>query len=115
MKKVAREAAIVVLTPVVKKAATGLTKQLATKGPELYQDYIEPRIDEAGGIGELAKKVTDSKGLKGMAVGKAAESVMDKVTGGKSGGGEGDGTGRGGRLPGQGGIDVGGPRDGAHK
>ena len=63
MKKVAREAAIVVLTPVVKKAATGLTKQLATKRPELYQEYIEPRIDEAGGIGELAKTLTDSQAL----------------------------------------------------
>jgi len=46
MKKVAREAAIVVLTPVVKKAATSLTKQLATKGPELFQEYIEPRIEK---------------------------------------------------------------------
>src|SRR5436190_494402 len=114
MKKVAREAAIGVLTPVVKKAATGLTKQLATKGPELYQEYIEPRIEEAGGVGELAKKVTDSKGLKGMAVGKAAESVMDKVTGGRSGGGKADGTGRGRRLPIQEAIDVGVPIDVAY-
>src|SRR5436190_2130177 len=114
MKKVAREAAIGVLTPVVKKAATGLTKQLATKGPELYQEYIEPRIEEAGGVGELAKKVTDSKGLKGMAVGKAAESVMDKVTGGRSGGGKADGTGRGRRLPIQEATDVGVPIDVAY-
>src|SRR5436190_5935269 len=114
MKKVAREAAIGVLTPVVKKAATGLTKQLATKGPELYQEFIEPRIEEAGGVGELAKKMTDSKGLKGMAVGKAAESMMDKFTGGKGGGGKADGTGRGRRLPIQEAIDVGVPIDVAY-
>jgi uncharacterized membrane protein len=113
MKKVAREAAIVVLTPVVKKAATSLTKQLATKGPEFFQDYVEPRIEEAGGVGNLAKELTGSKGLKGMAVGKAAESVMGKVTG-KSGGGKADGTGRGRRLPIQEAIDVGVPIDVAY-
>jgi uncharacterized membrane protein len=113
MKKVAREAAIVVLTPVVKKAATSLTKQLATKGPELFQDYVEPRIEEAGGVGNLAKELTGSNGLKGMAVGKAAESVMGKVTG-KGGGGKADGTGRGRRLPIQEAIDVGVPIDVAY-
>jgi uncharacterized membrane protein len=113
MKKVARDAAIVVLTPVVKKAATNLTKQLATKGPELYQDYLEPKIEEAGGIGNLAKQATGSGGLKGMAVGKAAEGLVDKVTGGK-GGGKADGTGRGRRLPVQESIDVGVPIDVAY-
>jgi uncharacterized membrane protein len=114
MKKVAREAAIVVLTPVVKKAATSLTKQLATKGPELFQEYVEPRIEEAGGIGNLAKDLTGSKGLKGMAVGKAAESMMGKVTGKGGSGGKADGTGRGRRLPIQESIDVGVPIDVAY-
>jgi hypothetical protein len=87
MKKVAREAAIVALTLVGRKAATSLTKQLAAKGPKLYQEFIGPRVDEAGGINELAKKVTDSKGLKGIAVGMAAESMLDRFTGAKNGGG----------------------------
>jgi hypothetical protein len=99
MKKVAREAAIVVLTLVGKKAATGVMKQLATKGPGLYKEFIGPRVEEAGGINELAKRVTDSRGLKGIAVGMAAESVMDKFTGGSSGGRNADGTGRRRRRP----------------
>src|SRR4051794_16300472 len=115
MKKVAREAAIVVLTPVVKKVATSAAKNLATKGPELYQQYLEPKIEEAGGIGELAKKATGEGGLKGAAIGKAAESVVGKVTGGKGGsGGKADGTGRGRRLPIQESIDVGVPIDVAY-
>jgi hypothetical protein len=83
VRKVARQAALVVLTLVGKKAATGLTKQLATKWPEMYRQFIEPRVEEAGGINELAKRVTDPKGLKGVAVGMAAESVLDRFTGGK--------------------------------
>jgi hypothetical protein len=99
MKKVAREAAIVVLTLAGKRAATGLTKKFATRGPEMYRQFIEPRVEEAGGINELARRVTDSKGLKGIAVGMAAESVLDKFTGGKGGGRKADDTCRGRRRP----------------
>src|SRR5512139_1555496 len=113
LKKVAREAAIVVLAPVVKKATTSIAKQAATKGPELFQEHLAPRIEEAGGIGNLAKQATGSSGLKGMAIGKAAESVMGKVTGGQRGG-KADGTGRGRRLPVQESIDVGVPIDVAY-
>jgi hypothetical protein len=98
MKKVAREAAIVVLTLVGKRAATGVTKQLAAKWPEMYRQFVEPRVEEAGGINELAKRVTDSKGLKGIAVGMAAESMLDRFTGAKSGR-KADDTGRGRRRP----------------
>jgi uncharacterized membrane protein len=107
LKNVASDAALSVLAPVAKKAATSAAKYAVKKGPELLEDTVMPKLEEAGGV----------KGLVGQAMssGGAAGGMLSKLTGGdddEGGGGDaGDGTGKGRRMPVQQAVDVAAPID----
>jgi uncharacterized membrane protein len=115
LKSVAREAAIEVLGPVTRKATTAAAKYAVAKGPELatktvvpkIKDTVAPKIEEAGGAGQLAKgalsKVTDSGG-----------GLLSKIGIGGDGAAEGAGTGKGRRLPVQESVDVAVPLETAY-
>jgi uncharacterized membrane protein len=98
LKDVASDAALAVLAPVAKKAATSAAKMAVKKGPELLESKLMPMLAEAGGPAGLL------------------ETVKDKVTGDgdEDGGGDrsaGDGTGKGRRMPIQQAVDVAAPID----
>jgi uncharacterized membrane protein len=92
-----RQAALEVLKPLAREAATSAAKAAATKGPELLKDRVMPKVEEAGGPGELAKGAL-SKG------GDVAGGLTEKI--GRKKGKAPTGTGRGRRLPVQEHIDV---------
>jgi uncharacterized membrane protein len=94
-----RGAAIEVLQPVVKEAATSAAKVAADKGPDLVKGKLGPAVASAGGVGGLAKMAADKGG-------DLVGGITDKVGGGK-GGKSPSGTGRGRRLPVQEHVDVG--------
>jgi uncharacterized membrane protein len=94
-----RGAAIEVLQPVVKEAATSAAKVAADKGPDLVKGKLGPAVASAGGVGGLAKMATEKGG-------DLVGGIADKVGGGK-GGKSPSGTGRGRRLPVQESVDVG--------
>jgi uncharacterized membrane protein len=92
-----RQAALEVLKPLAREAATSAAKMAATKGPELLKDRVMPKVEEAGGPGELAKGAL-SKGSD------VAGGLTEKI--GRKKGKEPSGTGRGRRLPVQEHLDV---------
>src|SRR4051812_2241031 len=91
LKGVMSEAAVSVLAPVAKKFATQAAKMAIERGPELLEDTILPKLQDASGmLGGLGEKFGGDK---------------DK----DSKGGAGDGTGKGRRMPIQQSVDVGAP------
>src|SRR3954454_195667 len=53
LRGVASEAAVSVLTPVAKKLATRLAKMAVERGPDLLEDTVLPKLQDAGGkLGE---------------------------------------------------------------
>jgi uncharacterized membrane protein len=93
LKNVASDAALTVLAPVAKKAATSAAKYAVKKGPELLEDTVKPMLEDAGGpAGMLAKLKPGGDGDEG-------------------GGDAGDGTGKGRRMPVQQAVDVAAPID----
>src|SRR4051812_48517575 len=108
LKNVASDAALAVLAPVAKKAATGAAKYAVKKGPELLEDTVKPMLEDAGGVKGLVGQAMSSDGPAG--------GMLSKLTGGgdddDGGGGDaGDGTGKGRRMPVQQAIDVAAPID----
>jgi uncharacterized membrane protein len=112
LKNVASDAALAVLAPVAKKAATGAAKYAVKKAPELLEDTVKPMLEDAGGV----------KGLVGQAMSSASEGpaggLLSKLTPGggddddeDGGGNAGDGTGKGRRMPVQQSVDVAAPID----
>jgi uncharacterized membrane protein len=106
LKNVASDAALSVLAPVAKQAATSAAKFAVKKGPQFLEETVKPAIEDAGGV----------KGLVGhaMSSGEGAGGMLSKLTGGgdEDGGGDaGDGTGRGRRMPVQQAVDVAAPID----
>src|SRR3954454_17201432 len=111
LKNVASDAALAVLAPVAKKAATGAAKYAVKKAPELLDDSVKPMLEDAGGV----------KGLVGQAMSSASDGpaggLLSKLTPGggddeNGGGGDaGDGTGKGRRMPVQQSVDVAAPID----
>src|SRR3954447_2693136 len=111
LKNVASDAALAVLAPVAKKAATGAAKYAVKKAPELLEDTVKPMLEDAGGV----------KGLVGQAMSSASDGpaggLLSKLTPGggdddEDGGGDaGDGTGKGRRMPVQQAVDVAAPID----
>src|SRR4051794_28780505 len=113
LKNVASDAALAVLAPVAKKAATGAAKYAVKKAPELLEDTVKPMLEDAGGV----------KGLVGQAMSSASDGpaggLLSKLTPGggddddDEGGGSnaGDGTGKGRRMPVQQSVDVAAPID----
>ncbi len=92
LKNVASDAALSVLAPVAKQAATSAAKYAVKKGPQFLEDTVKPMIEDAGGPGGMLEKL--------------------KPGGGDDGGGDaGDGTGRGRRMPVQQAVDVAAPID----
>ena len=92
LKNIASDAALAVLAPVAKQAATKAAKFAVKKGPELMEDKILPKLDDVGGPAGL----------------------LDAVKGGGDsgdGGDAGDGTGKGRRMPIQQAVDVAAPID----
>jgi uncharacterized membrane protein len=107
LKNVASDAALAVLAPVAKKAATGAAKYAVKKGPELLEDTVKPMLEDAGGVKGLVGQAMSSDGPAG--------GMLSKLTGGdddEDGGGDaGDGTGKGRRMPVQQAVDVAAPID----
>src|SRR4051812_18513491 len=91
LRGVMSEAAVSVLAPVAKKLATQAAKMAIERGPELLEDTILPKLQDAGGmVGGLGEKLGGGKDEKG---------------------GAGDGTGKGRRMPVQQSVDVAAPLD----
>jgi uncharacterized membrane protein len=108
LKDVASDAALAVLAPVAKKAATQAAKFAVTKGPELMEDKILPKLAESGGPGAIMDGLKEGGGPVG--------GLLAKVTGGGDdddgeGRDAGDGTGKGRRMPIQQAVDVAAPID----
>jgi uncharacterized membrane protein len=104
LKDVATDAALAVLTPVAKKGATKAAKFAVEKGPELFEDKVLPKLDQAGGPMGLVQDMASGGGVAG--------SLLSKVTGGDDDGGDrgtADGTGKGRRMPIQQAVDVAAP------
>jgi uncharacterized membrane protein len=93
LKNVASDAALAVLAPVAKKAATSAAKYAVKKGPELLEDTVKPMLEEAGGPAGMLSKLTPGGG--------------DDDGGGDAG----DATGKGRRMPVQQAVDVAAPID----
>jgi uncharacterized membrane protein len=109
LKDTAADAALAVLKPVAKRAATKAAKWAVEKGPELVEDKVMPAVQEAGGpMGLVA-------GLAGD--GNPAQALLSKLPGiggdddEDGGGGAADGTGKGRRMPIQQAVDVAAPID----
>src|SRR2546423_8711036 len=93
LKTVASDAALTVLAPVAKKAATSAAKYAVKKGPELLEDTVKPMLEEAGGPAGMLAKLKPGGDDEG------------------GGGDAGDGTGKGRRMPVQQAVDVAAPID----
>jgi uncharacterized membrane protein len=107
LKDTFREAAIEVLKPVMRKATTSAAKYAVTKGPGLMKDKVAPKIEQAGGAGEIAKGLTSKGGGIAESIGGVASGIGGKLSGKKKEGESPSGSGRGRRLPVQEFIDVG--------
>jgi uncharacterized membrane protein len=99
LKDVASDAALAVLAPVARQAATKAAKLAVKKGPELMEGKLLPKLAEAGGPAGLVDAVKDKFG------------GGDDDDGDGGGGGAGDGTGKGRRMPIQQSVDVAAPID----
>jgi uncharacterized membrane protein len=110
LRSVVREAAIEVLSPVARKATTAAAKYAVTRGPKLVKDSVVPRVDQAGGPLELAKKA--GGGVGGLVSSSGVGGLVSKLGGDR--GGAPSGTGRGRRLPIQESIDVAVPLETAY-
>src|SRR3954452_11059037 len=88
LRGVMSEAAVSVLAPVAKKLATQAAKMAVERGPELLEDTILPKLQDAGGL---------------------VGGLGEKLGGGKDKKGAGDGTGKGRRMPVQQSVDVAAP------
>lgn len=78
LKKAAREAAISVLEPKVRTAVTGLAIGLAAQAPGFYKQYIEPIIEDAGGLSELSKRFTGQGDAKRTIIGEVIRRTENK-------------------------------------
>src|SRR2546423_8291846 len=104
LKNVASDAALAVLAPVAKQAATKAAKYAVKKGPELIEDTMLPMLEKSGGPKALLSEVMSSDGPAG--------GLLSKLTGGDGeSSGAGDGAGKGRRMPVQQAVDVAAPID----
>src|SRR3954469_17866589 len=107
LKDTAADAALAVLKPVAKRAATKAAKFAVEKGPELFEDKVMPMMEDAGGPMGLVSNLAEGGGPAG--------AILSKLTGGDDDDGgdrdAGDGTGQGRRMPIQQSVDVAAPID----
>jgi uncharacterized membrane protein len=108
LKNVATDAALSVLAPVAKQAATSAAKYAVKKGPELLEDTVKPMLEDAGGVKGLVGQAMSSDGPGGGMLSKLMPGGDDD---GDGGGDAGDGTGKGRRMPVQQAVDVAAPID----
>jgi uncharacterized membrane protein len=112
LKNTATDAALVVLKPVAKRAATRAAEFAVEKGPQLMEDKVLPKLVESGGPKALVEGFVSGNGAGG-----AAKGLLERVTGGGNNGDDGggsdagDGTGKGRRMPVQQSVDVAAPID----
>jgi uncharacterized membrane protein len=109
LKDTASDAALVVLKPVAKRAATRAAKYAVEQGPRVLEDTVLPKLAEAGGPKGLVQGFMGDDGPGG-----AAKGLLERVTGGGDGDGSGDagdGTGKGRRMPVQQAVDIAAPLD----
>jgi uncharacterized membrane protein len=107
LKDTFREAAVEVLKPVMRKATMAAAKYAVKEGPSLFKDKIAPKLEDAGGAGELVKGVASKGGGVAGAVGGVASGIGGKLTGKKKEEDSPSGTGRGRRLPVEEFVDIG--------
>src|SRR3954464_7207051 len=74
LKDTAADAALAVLKPVAKRAATKAAKFAVEKGPELFEDKLLPLMEDAGGPMGLVSKFAEGDGPAG--------AILSKLTGG---------------------------------
>src|SRR4051794_31678686 len=110
LKDVVSDAALAVLAPVAKQAATKAAKFAVTKGPELMEEKILPKLADAGGPAGIAEGLKEGGGPVGSLLSKAMGGGDDEDEDG-DGGDAGDGTGKGRRMPIQQAVDVAAPID----
>src|SRR4051812_14252833 len=106
LKDVVSDAALAVLAPMAKEATTKAAEVAMKKGPQLFEETIMPKLDEAGGPMGLVQGLTGD--------GSPVGNLLSKVTGGDDDGGgkdAGDATGKGRRMPIQQSVDVAAPID----
>ena len=103
LKGVAVGAAVAALSPAIKKATTSAAEYAVKHGPELMQNTVLPKLEEAGGAKALAGGVLSKVSGDGE-----GDGVLSRLTGGGGGSATG-GTGRGRRLPVQESIDIAAP------
>src|SRR4051812_4945929 len=65
LKDTAADAALAVLKPVAKRAATKAAKFAVEKGPELIEDKVMPMVEEAGGPMGLVSNLAGGDGPAG--------------------------------------------------
>src|SRR3954449_6624901 len=70
LKDTAADAALAVLKPVAKRAATKAAKFAVEKGPELFEDKVMPMMEEAGGPMGLVSGLADGEGPVGALMSK---------------------------------------------
>src|SRR3954451_18631650 len=87
LKDTASDAALAVLKPVAKRAATKAAQFAVEKGPELLEDKIMPKVEEAGGPMGLVTSLAGGDGV--------GSQLLSKLTGGGDDDEDGDGKGAG--------------------
>src|SRR3954451_14891686 len=87
LKDTASDAALAVLKPVAKRAATKAAQFAVEKGPELLEDKVMPKVEEAGGPMGLVTSLAGGDGPGGQ--------LLSKLTGGGDDDEDGDGKGAG--------------------
>src|SRR5215203_4085348 len=92
LKKAAITAAVAAATPLIKSSVTNAAEKLPEMlenlgGPEGLANLAKDKLGEAGGMGGVAKLVTDQIGGGG---GGVMSSALGAVTGGALGGGDDD-------------------------
>src|SRR3954463_4610156 len=74
LKDTAADAALAVLKPVAKRAATKAAKFAVEKGPELLEDKVLPMVEDAGGPKALLANLAEGGG--------PASALLSRFTGG---------------------------------
>src|SRR3954454_12363390 len=106
LKDTAADAALAVLKPVAKRAATKAAKFAVEKGPELVEDKVKPMLEEAGGPMGLVSHLPQGGGPAGALLSKFTGGDDDEDDGDREAG---DATGQGRRMPIQQSVDVAAP------
>ena len=67
------------LAPVVASLATAVTTYLMRKGAQLWQDTLQPKLDEKGGAEKVARDALETVSSKVAPVSEAVSSKVDDL------------------------------------